>query len=107
MEVLIKTLTERNIQNALIVMDNAKYYCYLPESTPNGNWLNNDLQAACECYSLMHRAIDTKTMIWGILKQYIKANIWPVVCTMTEAADHEVVFSPPYHSDLQPLNYFE
>jgi hypothetical protein len=103
MEKLLEGLNNRGIKNAIIVMDNAKYHCSLPEGTPSGSWKKASLKQACEAYGIVYGVNDTKPMLWASLKTYIKANVKPIVCQMAEDAGHEVLFSPPHHSDLQPI----
>ncbi|OAF63775.1 hypothetical protein A3Q56_08519 [Intoshia linei] len=34
---------------------------------------------------------------------YIGSHIKPIICEMAEKQGHSVMFTPPYHSDLQPI----
>ena len=43
------------------------------------------------------------TVIWDKLKTYINDRIKPIVVLMAEAAGHKVLYLPPHHSDLQPI----
>jgi len=42
MQLLLDGLKARNITNAIIAMDNAKYHKTLPDETPKGNWKKSD-----------------------------------------------------------------
>jgi len=103
MKKLLDALKHRGVENAIIVMDNSKYHCSLPGGTPKGMWKKTRLQKACEEYGISYGASDTKAMLWSSLKEYIRANVQPIVRKMAEEAGHEVLFSPPHHSDLQPI----
>ena len=37
------------------------------------------------------------------VKQFLNANVKGHCETVAKAAGHEVVFTPPYHSDVQPI----
>ena len=41
--------------------------------------------------------------MWDKLSNYIAENVSPVVVEMAKAAGHDVVYTHPYHSDLQPI----
>ncbi|ETV78313.1 hypothetical protein H257_07899 [Aphanomyces astaci] len=60
-------------------MDNTKYHKGLPDDTPLGSW----------------RKVDFR------LKLEVAARVLPVVVSMARARGHDVVFTPPHHSDLQ------
>ena len=61
------------------------------------------LQEACSCYGIPYSPQDLKSKLWGKLKEYIRQNIEPIICTMAANRGYEVIFSPPHHSDLQPI----
>ena len=100
---LLQALADRNVQNALIVMDNAKYHKSLPEGTPKGTWKKSRMIEYCVEHSIPHCTTELKSVIWGRLKKHIEKNIKPIIVTMAEEAGHMVVWSPPHHSDLQPI----
>ncbi len=50
-----------------------------------------------------HEEQETKVVSWNKLRTHIQANILPVIITMAQDEGHEVVFTPPYYSDLQPI----
>lgn len=103
MNKLLMALEQRGIQNAIIVMDNAKYHKNKPPDTPKSNTRKADMIAACLRYGLPADATETKSMLWARLQSYIKQHIQPVIVTMARARGHEVLFSPPHYSDLQPI----
>ncbi|ETM40228.1 hypothetical protein L914_13773 [Phytophthora nicotianae] len=64
-------------QERSIVLDNAKYHKRLPKGTP--------------------------TVLWAQLKPYVQQNVKPVVVAMAEKEKPAVLFTPPHHSNLQPI----
>ena len=46
---------------------------------------------------------DTKVIVWENLRQYIQANIPPVIVQMAQEEGHEVLYCPPHYSDFQPI----
>ncbi|GMF48329.1 unnamed protein product [Phytophthora fragariaefolia] len=44
----------------------------------------------------------TKAIIWKILSKHIETNVIPVIVEKVRAKEHDV-FTPPYLSDLQPI----
>jgi len=51
----------------------------------------------------MYGASDTKAIIWELVSKHVAANINPIIVQMALDEGHGVVFSPPHHSDLQPI----
>ena len=103
MDKLLQALAHRNVENALIVMDNAKYHKCLPDGTPKGSWKKQRMVEYCNEHNIPVSPSDLKNVIWDRLKKHIDQNIKPVVVSMAEASGHKVVWSPPHHSDLQPI----
>ena len=102
-EKLLDALDSHGIVNSIIVMDNAKYHNTLPVNIPKGSWRKMAMQEACSYYGIPNSPQELKSTLWGKLKEYIKQNIEPIICTMAANRGHEVIFSPPQHSDLQPI----
>lgn len=102
MGALLDELKAKAITNAVIVMDNAKYHKCLPKETPRYSHSKTSLQQACTHYGISFDPRDTKPTLWTKLLPIINA-VEPVVCQMARAEGHEIVFTPPYHSDLQPI----
>ena len=103
MRKLLDALSERGVKNALIVMDNAKYHKMLPEGTPKGQWKKQLMLEYCASHGIQYSPNEMKSQLWGRLKKHIQDNIKPVIVMMAEEEGHEVLFSPPHHSDLQPI----
>ena len=101
---LLQCLKDRGIYNAIIVMDNAKYHKKLPEECPRARYKKAILQEACDKYNIPYDDTeDTKAVIWQLLRRYIRDNIPPVIVKMASDAGHELLYSPPHYSDLQPI----
>jgi len=100
---LLHEMSAADLKNAIICMDNAKYHKGKPIDTPKYNNRKADLVEACRKYSIDICATDTKPVIWKKLKVYVQANVLPVVVEMAHKAGHEVIYTPPHHSDLQPI----
>ncbi|RHZ00243.1 hypothetical protein DYB37_011772 [Aphanomyces astaci] len=90
---------------AVIVMDNASYHNGLPLATPKGTCKKLDLLEACQRVGVDATADEYRTVIWAKLQAYIKHNVIPEVVTLARSRGYEVVYTPPYHSDLQPIEY--
>ena len=61
------------------------------------------MREGCEQYGLLYDKNDTKAILWGYLRKCIADNVRPVIVTIAEDCGHEVVYSPPHHSDLQSI----
>ncbi|ETV86666.1 hypothetical protein H257_01791 [Aphanomyces astaci] len=67
-------------------MDNAKYHKGRPRGTPNSRQCKRTLQEACVAYGI---PFEEK----GIQERLVAKAV----------GGHRVVFTPPHHSDLQPI----
>jgi len=63
MEKLLAALGTRNVQNCVIIMDDAKYHKSFPEGTPKSQWKNQELVDFCEAEGTPFLPIDLKTAI--------------------------------------------
>ncbi|KAF0726166.1 hypothetical protein Ae201684_015500 [Aphanomyces euteiches] len=100
---LLKELEDLGVCNALIVMDNAKYHKGRPSNTPKSRQSKSCLLEACSRYGIEVTGDEYKSMLWTKLSAYIEANVPPVIVSMAQDHGHKIVFTPPYHSDLQPI----
>ncbi|RHY46117.1 hypothetical protein DYB30_005155 [Aphanomyces astaci] len=82
---------------AVIIMDNASYQKGVPHDTPKGTWKKQDLLAAS--------SNEYRSVIWSKVQAQVRQNVLPEVVAMARARNFEVVYTPPYHSDLQPIEY--
>ncbi len=102
MRKLLDALRAREISNAIIVMDNAKYHKKLPPDTPRKGWKKAQLIEACADRNIDVPDKALKSTIWQLLEAHVQ-TAQPIICNMAKNEGHEVVFSPPHYSDLQPI----
>ena len=57
----------------------------------------------CNEHGIGVNSSDLKSIIWHKLKKYVDDRVKPIVVLMAEAEGHKILFSPPHHSDLQPI----
>ncbi|OAF63599.1 hypothetical protein A3Q56_08693, partial [Intoshia linei] len=93
--------------NVVTEKENMEYTCKkelknLPNNVPR---MSNKKKAFIEYCNKNQIAYndDMKTELWYKVNKYVQEYVKPVVCSMSEAEGHEVTFSPPYHSDLDPI----
>jgi hypothetical protein len=103
MALLLDTLDARNIKNAYIAMDNAKYHCRLPPGTPTGATKKDAMLDKCREWGVDADSSELKKAIWAKLKEHVRTHVSPVVVEMARTRGHTVVYTPPHHSDLQPI----
>ena len=83
-------------------MDNAKYHCTFPDDVPVGRKKKEDYIAYCNSRHIVIESTDTIP----ILKMKMKAKLQEekMMCELlAEAQGHRVLFTPPCHSDFQPI----
>ncbi|RHZ09401.1 hypothetical protein DYB37_014090 [Aphanomyces astaci] len=90
-------------QGVTVVIDNAKYHKGQPADTPRGMWRKADLLTACLRFNVDVESVDLKKTIWARLKPVVAAKVLPVVVIMALSRGRDVVYTPPHHSDLQPI----
>ncbi|OQR89505.1 hypothetical protein THRCLA_22677 [Thraustotheca clavata] len=100
---LLDQLAHIGKENVAIVLDYALYHKELPLDTPKGSWCKANLLQACKTYGISASNTEYNRQIWFKLKCYIKSIIKPVIVAMAADRDHTVVYTPPYHSRLQPI----
>jgi transposase len=105
MEILFDVLDAKGFRECIIVLDNAKYHKVLPEHVPRKKDSKQKLVQACEQYNLPVHARDTKAILWDKLQLYIRLNVVPVIVEMARERGHDVIYTPPRFSDLQPIEY--
>lgn len=97
----MQDLDDRNVQNALIVMDNAKYHKFLSNGNPKGSWKKQQMMDYYTKHNIPVSPVDSKGVIWDRLKNHVNENIKTVIFSMAEAAGHQVVWPTPYYLDQQ------
>ncbi|KAG9414469.1 hypothetical protein AC1031_013831 [Aphanomyces cochlioides] len=100
---LLDELRVLDVVNAIIVLDNAKYHKSKPPDTPAYKDKKKVLQEACDMYGIDYDCDETKPILWSKLKQFIDKEVKPQIVTMAEANGHQVLVTPPHHSDLHPI----
>jgi transposase len=91
-------------QPSLIILDNAAYHCVYGRDVPKWHKLKKQ-----ECIDyLMVQSINFAPMMTAMeMKQLVKAyiinNVKIEVDPLAEKDGHTVLFTPAYHSDLQPI----
>lgn len=89
---------------SLIIIDNAKYHKVLPEGTPNPWKMKKE---ECRQYLLNFgyalepelSALRLKEMV----RQHIEKHVPIEVERLSKLYGHQVLFTPPHHSDFQPI----
>ncbi|OQR89911.1 hypothetical protein ACHHYP_05947 [Achlya hypogyna] len=90
------------MKNACIVLDDAKYHKCLQASTPRKGWKEELLQKECERLGIAFSADHFKDILWQKLETHATV-VKAIVVTIAAAKRHEVFYSPPSHSRLQPI----
>ncbi|OQR83706.1 hypothetical protein ACHHYP_14385 [Achlya hypogyna] len=87
----------------VFVMDNAKYHKGAPDDTPKGTWSKELLYLACLEYGIDVSPFDLRETMWLLLHAHVVAAVEPLVVQAAAARGHLVVYTPPYYSELQPI----
>ncbi|RHZ08379.1 hypothetical protein DYB31_006209 [Aphanomyces astaci] len=61
------------------------------------------LQEACVAYGIPLEEKEFKSALWQKLSEYIQQKVESQINQMAALKGHRVVFTPPHHSDLQPI----
>jgi hypothetical protein len=91
-------------QPSLIILDNAKYHLVYGNHVPK--WSKMKKQ---ECIDyLRSKQVEVVPTMTAVelkqqVRQYIEQHEKPEIIRLAELAGHKVLFTPPYHSDLQPI----
>jgi transposase len=97
---LLPNLTEPS----LIIMDNAAYHKTRPADTPDANRMKKaEVVAALIERGVPFEATAPVTVLKELLRAWIVANVEIEVTQLAKALGHQVVFTPPHYSDLQPI----
>ena len=98
---LLPNLTEP----CVIMLDNASYHCCRHPDTPNASRMKKQ-----ECIDFLATKCPT-FVVTGLsvlqlkaeVRKYIETNVPLEIVRLAEEKGHKVLFTPPYHSDLQPI----
>ncbi len=96
-------LQENNIGSSVIILNNAKYHTVIPKDMPRGQWQKMAMITFCNNHNIPVEERDTKSIVWSRIKDWSVQNINPVIQSMAEAAGHRILWMPPYHSNLPPI----
>ena len=102
MRKLLDALKKQNIENNIIIMDNAKYHKYLPYDTPLMGWKNEKLLDECSKRGIQVPDKSIKTEIWKFMEPFIRKTL-PIICEMEKSEWQDVLLYPPKYSNLQPI----
>jgi transposase len=90
-------------QPSMIMLDNAKYHSVKGDDVPKVSGMR---KADCVAYLLFNGINFEETMTSIELKEIVKRHVAALpseIEKLAEAAGHRVLWTPPYHSDLQPI----
>lgn len=89
-------------QPSLIIMDNAGYHCTFPDDVPKGVKKKVDYINYCTSRNIPVNPCDTIPMLKAKMKE--KMSQEKMLCeVLAEERGHKVLFTPPCHSDFQPI----
>ncbi len=100
---LLTCLEARNLENTVIIMDNAQYHKAKPANLPRSGAKKADLIAYATAHQIAFTCNNTALVLRGKIKEWADRNVELVVVTLAKESGHMVLYSPPYHSDLQPI----
>lgn len=91
-------------ETSIICIDNATYHKALPEDTPKPYKMKKEevmraFQERKIPFDIEIKSIELKRL----LKEWIVNNVVPELVFISAAEAHIVVCTPPYHSDLRPI----
>lgn len=103
MELFLTDLETHGIRNTIIVMDNAKYHKKLPPDIPSSTAKKSEIAAALTRLGVPYDVEMGKAELVVLMQEHVKKHVPFVLVDMARRASHELIFSPPHHSDLQPI----
>ena len=89
-------------QPSIIIMDNARYHKAYPDPYPTSKSKKADYTAFCTMKNIPFDPKDTIPILRNTIKAF-KAKQKMSCELIAEANGHSVLFTPPCHSDLQPI----
>jgi transposase len=89
---------------SIIILDNAAYHMVHGHDVPKWSKMKKQdcidyLQQKNVPFQTTMHAVELK----GLVRKYIQDNEKPQIIRLAEEAGHEVLFTPPNYSDLQPI----
>jgi len=89
--------------NSIIVMDNASYHKALsPNSAPTSNCSKSQIQAWLDSNSIPYSRDCLKPELIELLAKFAPKPTY-LIDEIAKKAGHEVIRTPPYHPELQPI----
>lgn len=91
---------------SLIILDNAAYHCVYDDDVPKPSRMKKqEMIDFLKSKGEVEEPVELLTALqWREkTKEYIKREEKIAIIKTAEEAGHEVLFTPPYHSDLQPI----
>jgi hypothetical protein len=91
-------------QPSLIMLDNAAYHCVYGPDVPQ--WYRMKKQECIDyltAKSIQYNPLMSATEMKQLVKEYVASNVKIEVQCLAEEGGHTVLFTPAYHSDLQPI----
>ncbi|ETV68971.1 hypothetical protein H257_15128, partial [Aphanomyces astaci] len=61
------------------------------------------MMEACVALGIPTEPREYRSTLWTKLKKHVADNVVPVIVKMATDRGHDVIFTPPYHSDMQPI----
>jgi hypothetical protein len=94
------------LEPSIIITDNAAYHLVYNESVPKpARMKREDCIAYLNSKGVAFSPRSTVLMLKAMVREYIKTHEKPEIVRAAEAEGHEVLFTPPHHSDFQPIEY--
>ena len=92
-------------QPSLIILDNAAYHCVYPSTVPKISKLkkNELIEYMRDDAGLDVDPTKTAVELRKEAQDYVNETEKIAIVAMSQAFGHKVLFTPPYHSDLQPI----
>ncbi|CAH2109036.1 unnamed protein product [Euphydryas editha] len=104
----IKWLNEKLIPNlppnGIVIIDNAPYHSKQIEKRPNFASLKEDMQNWLRDQNITYEENMTKKELYQIIKVSLPPKKY-IVDELLKSHGHEVLRLPPYHCDLNPIEY--
>ena len=92
------------LEPSLIILDKASYYKTKPIGTPNVSKLKKeDVLSFLKKESVVHDSNISCLEAKIRMKNWIQNSIELEIIQLADENGHEVLFTPPHHSDLQPI----
>lgn len=99
-----KSLLPQLQEPSIIIMDNAAYHKAPPDNAPNVRMMKKaELQEFLASKGIAFGVRESVISLRMKGKEWCQQNVRPFVSQLAEAHGHVVLFTPPYLSELQPI----